>query len=664
MRAAGERRMAVRLVTGAGVALALVLLFAVNILAGRTLGPVRIDLTENDLFTLSEGTRNVLAGLRDPVTLRFYLSRRELERAPGIGSYADRVRALLDEYERLSGGKVALHVIDPEPFSEEEDRAVAYGLSGVPLGIDEGVLYFGLAGTNSVDGEEVIPFFTTEREAFLEYDVTKLVHNLANPKRKVVGLLSSLPIEGQGPQAALRGQGAQPWMVVEQMRQLFEVRSLAPELAEVPEDVDVLMLVHPRELPPETVYAIDQYVLRGGRVVAFVDPYSEAQPPVMAGGFMQPISSRRSGVDALLSAWGVTLGDEVVGDLDFAPTVRMDQGGRVVTFHYPVWLNVTPHTFDPSDVVTGNLGNVAFGTPGYLEPAEGATTAFTPLITTTPRAALFTGERIDAATASDPRELLDEYAPRDRAYTMVARVSGKVGTAFPGGRPLPEPDGEPGEEPAETGEGGGTGEAGAAPEAAAHVSESAGDVQILLVADADMLADRFWVVVEEFLGNRLAVPSAANNALVINALDNLTGSGDLIGVRNRGTFTRPFTRVAALRQRAERAYRAKEQELIARLEETERRLGELEEGNQGNDGVILTDAQRDELVGFRRERVRIRKDLREVRRQLRADIEGLESWLKFANIGLVPILIGIGGLVAGLVQVRRRRAAAAGAAPA
>ena len=661
MRAAGERRTAARLTTGAGVALALVLLFAVNILASRTLGPVRIDLTEGNLFTLSEGTRNVLAGLRDPVTLRFYLSRRELERAPGIGSYADRVRALLNEYQRLSGGKVTLHVIDPEPFSEEEDRAVGYGLRGVPLGLDEGVLYFGLAGTNSVDDEEVIPFFTIEREAFLEYDVTKLVHGLAQPERKVVGLLSSLPVEGQGPQAAaLRGQGAQPWMIVEQMRQLFEVRSLAPELAEVPEDVDVLMLVHPRELPPETVYAIDQYVLRGGRVVAFVDPYSEAQLPGTAGGFMQPISSRRSGIDALLSAWGVALGDEVVADLDFAPTVRMDQGGRVLTFDYPVWLNVTPHTFDPDDIVTGDLGNVAFGTPGYLEPAEGATTAFTPLITTTPRAALFTGERVDAATGSDPRELLDEYAPRDRAYTMVARVSGKVGTAFPGGRPLPEPgeepDGEPGEEPAEAGE---TGEAGAA-----HVSESAEDVQIILVADADMLADRFWVVVEEFLGSRLAVPSAANNALVINAIDNLTGSGDLISVRNRGTFTRPFTRVAALRQRAERAYRAKEQELIARLEETERRLGALEESNQGNDGVILTDAQRDEILGFRQERVRIRKDLREVRRQLRADIEGLESWLKFANIGLVPILIGIGGLVAGLVQARRRRAAGAGAAPA
>ena len=194
---------------------------------------------------------------------------------------------------------------------------------------------------------------------------------------------------------------------------------------------------------------------------------------------------------------------------------------------------------------------------------------------------------------------------------------------------------------------------------AGHVSESVEDARIIVVADADMLADRFWVVVEEFLGSRIALPNAANGTLVVNALDNLSGSGDLISVRNRGTFTRPFTRVVALEQRAERAFRAKEQELIAQLEETERRLVELEESNQGNDTLIITDAQRDELVRFRQERVRIRKELREVRRRLRADIETLESWLKFANIGLVPILIGFSGLVAGLAQLRRRRAAGA-----
>ena len=644
-----------RMMTTTGVVLAVVLLFAVNILASRLLGPARIDLTEHRLFTLSEGTRGILSSLDEPVTLRFHLSQRELERVPGIGGYADRVRALLEEYKRLAGAKLTLHVIDPEPFSDEEDRAVGYGLRGVPLGLDEGIFYFGLAGTNSVDDEEVIPFFAAEREQFLEYDVTKLVHNLSNPKQKIVGLLSSLPIEGQGPpmQAAMGGMGAQPWMVVDQIRQLFDLRSLHPKLEEIPEDIDVLMLVHPQNLPREALYAIDQYVLRGGRVVAFVDPYSETQQDAMAGGFMQPVASRRSEIDGLLSAWGVTLGEDVVADLELALKVRMEQAGRVLTFDYPVWMNITPHTFDQEDIVTGNLANLGFGTPGYLEPAQGATTTFTPLVTTTPRAAQFTPEQV-AAVTTDPRDLLDEYAPQDRPYTVVARVSGKVGTAFPHGRPVLELSGD--EDTSETAEEAGDAESETEPKAE-HLSESIEEAQIILVADADMLADRFWVVVQEFLGSRIAIPSAANGTLVVNALDNLTGSGDLISVRNRGTFTRPFTRVVALKQQAERAFRAKEQELIAQLEETERRLVELEESNQGNDTLILTDAQRDELVGFRQERVRIRKELREVRRQLRADIEALESWLKFANIGLVPILIGLTGVLAGLVQLRRRRGA-------
>ena len=649
-----------RMMTTTGVVLALVLLFAVNILAGRLLGPVRVDLTENRLFTLSEGTRGILTSLDEPVTLRFYLSQRELERVPGIGGYADRVRALLDEYERLAGGKLTLHVIDPEPFSEEEDRAVGYGLSGVPLGLDEGIFYFGLAGTNSVDDEEVISFFAAEREQFLEYDVTKLVHNLSNPKQKIVGLLSSLPVEGQGPpmQAAMGGMGGPPWMVVDQIRQLFELRSLPPTLEEIPDDVDVLMLVHPQSLSRDALYAIDQYVLRGGRVVAFLDPYSEAQQEAMAAGFMPPAASRRSEIDELLSAWGVTFGEDVVADLELALKVRMEQGGRILTFDYPVWMNITPQTFDHEDIVTGNLANLGFGTPGYLEPADGATTTFTPLATTTPGAAQFTTEQI-AAVTTDPRDLLDDYMSQDRAYAVIARVSGPVGTAFPDGRPVPEQS-EDGDS-SETAEADGSDEGETEPKAE-HLSESTEDAQIILVADADMLADRFWVVVQEFLGSRIAIPGAANGTLVINALDNLTGSGDLISVRNRGTFTRPFTRVAALRQQAERAFRAKEQELIAQLEETERRLVELEESSQGNDALIITDAQREELVEFRQERVRIGKELREVRRQLRADIEALESWLKFANIGLVPILIGITGLAAGLLQLRRRRATVAASA--
>ena len=272
--------------------------------------------------------------------------------------------------------------------------------------------------------------------------MTKLVHNLSNPKRKVVGLLSSLPIEGQGlpMQAAMGGMGAPPWMVVDQILQLFELQTLHPKLEEIPEDVDVLMLVHPQSLPPAALYAIDQYVLRGGRVVAFVDPFSESQQQAMAGGFMQPTILRRSEIDELLSAWGVTLGEDVVADLDLSMKVRMDQGGRVLTFDYPVWMNITPNTFDPDDIVTGNLANLGFGTPGYLEPAEDATTTLTPLVTTTRRAAQFTTSQV-AAVTTDPRDLLDEYTPQDRAYT-IGRAGFRQGPhrlprrapAFRGGR--------------------------------------------------------------------------------------------------------------------------------------------------------------------------------------------------------------------------------------
>ena len=265
----------------------------------------------------------------------------------------------------------------------------------------------------------------------------------------------------------------------------------------------------------------------------------------------------------------------------------MEQSGRILTFDYPVWMNITPQTFDPGDIVTGNLANLGFGTPGYLEPAQAATTTFTPLVTTTSGAAQYTPGQI-AAVTTDPRVLLDDYAAQDRPYTVVARISGKVGTAFPDGRPAPEPSGD--EDTSETAEADDAGTGDEMEPKAEHLSESVEDAQIIVVADADMLADRFWVVVQEFLGSRIAIPSAANGTLVINALDNLTGSGDLISVRNRGTFTRPFTRVVALRQQAERAFRAKGAGASSR-NSRRRSAGslELEESNQGNDALILTD---------------------------------------------------------------------------
>ncbi|MEE8286897.1 MAG: GldG family protein, partial [Gammaproteobacteria bacterium] len=344
----------------AGLVVALVLLFAVNILGNTVFTSARVDLTENRLYTLSEGTRNILAGLREPITIRLYLSQRLARNLPAINSYATRIKGLLGEYERASNGMVKVRIIDPEPFSEEEDRAVGYGLSGVPLDGGDEKLYMGLVGTNSIDDEDIIPFLSTSRESFIEYDITRMVYNLSSPELPVIGLLSSLPINGMGPQAALRGVTAPAWVVMEQVDELFEVQTIESDVSRIPDDVDVLLLVHPKQLSDSTLYAIDQFVLGGGRALVFIDPHSEAEQAPPQAMPMLP-ASRSSELDKLLTAWGVeSEPGKVVGDLQIAAKVRMQREQQILTIDYPVWLNVLPDLFDPDDTVTAELGNITF----------------------------------------------------------------------------------------------------------------------------------------------------------------------------------------------------------------------------------------------------------------------------------------------------------------
>lgn len=627
----------------AGLVVALVLLFAVNILSNTVFTAARLDLTENRLFTLSDGTRNILADLKEPITVRLYLSERLARTLPAINSYATRIKGLLGEYERASGGMIEVRIIDPEPFSEEEDRAVGYGLSGVPLEGGQEKLYMGLVGTNSVDDEDIIPFLSTSRESFIEYDITRMVYNLSSPELPVIGLLSSLPLKGMGPHAALRGMQAPEWMVMEQVDKLFEVAAVEADATEIPENVDVLLLVHPKALSDGTLYAIDQFVLGGGRALVFIDPHSEADRPQQQQNMAMMAPTRSSELTKLFASWGVeSESGKVVGDLQLAAKVRMQRDQQILTIDYPVWLNVLPDFFDQDDTVTAELGNITFATPGYLQPLEDATTSFRPLIETSENAALFDAARL-ADPNADPQDLLRDYLPVGNPLVLAARIEGPVKSAFPDGPPPVE---------AKAGEK----EDSAKAEPREHLAESSADVNIIVVADTDVLADRFWVQVQEFLGNRIAVPSAANGAFMVNALDNLVGSSDLISVRNRGSFIRPFERVTDIRRQAELEFRQKEQELMLRLEETEQRLLELEKAKQGGDSsLILSPEQQQELVQFRQEKVAIRKDLRDVRRNLRRDIDRLDTRLKFVNIALIPILIGIGGLIAGMWRLHRRR---------
>ncbi len=634
-----------KLLSGTTLAIALVLFVAFNIAVNQLFKSARLDLTDHGLYTLSEGSRNILRGLEEPITLRFFLSEKLVSGLPSVNTYAIRVKELLEEYQRVAGDKLNLLMIDPEPFSEAEDQAVGHGLQGVPLDTANTTLYFGLAGSNSVGDEEVIGFFQPSREEFLEYDITKLIYQLANPKQPVVGIMSSLPIMGERPAMPFMQQGGQDaWMVVDQLRQLFEVREIDTEVEAIPEDVDVLLVVHPKNLGDGTRYAIDQYVLAGGRAVIFVDPHSEAdQPPSTPNNPLAGLNMpRNSELDKLFAAWGVELTpDKVVADMNAARRVQTRKGGRTVVLDYPVWLELGENNLSSEEVITAKLGNLSLATAGALRHKEGAKTEFAPLVFSSKQAMLVDTAKV--GMMADPESLLKDFQPADESFILAARITGEVETAFPEGKPVDE-DQESEE-----------GDAGTEEDTAhEHLKVSKAPINLIVVADTDLLQDRFWVQVQNFLGSRLAIPHAANGTFVSNAADNLTGSNDLISVRNRGGFSRPFTRVEEIRQRAEREFREKEQQLQTRLQETEQKLRELQTQEKGGGSLILSPEQQQALERFREEKVRIRKELREVQHALQKDIEALESRVKFINIGLLPLLIGLGGIALGVYRVRRR----------
>ncbi len=632
-----------KLLTGSGLIVAVVLFFAVNVLSHVLFRSARFDLTEERLYTLSEGSRNILQSLEEPVTLRLYLSKKLATELPGIHGYTNRVLELLQEYEQVAGGNLRLHVIDPEPFSEEEDRAVGYGLRGVPLDAGNVQFYFGLVGTNATDEQELIPFFQQSREEFLEYDLTKLVYRLANPKQKVVGLLSALPLDG-GPSAPFLQARSAPWMIMDSIRELMDVRLLDKAVTDVPDDVDVLMVVHPKQLGDPTLYAIDQFVLRGGRAVVFVDPHSEADrvPPNPQNPMGMQQGPRDSDLGRVFEAWGIELvKGKVVGDLPLAKKVNFQKQSRMVVADYPVWIDLTPGQLNAEDVVTAKLSNLAMASAGILRKKEGSPTEFTPLVETDEQAMQIDSTRLQFMP--DVEGILRDYRPEGEPLVLAARLTGAVNTAFPDGRPTPAESEAPENPEGDTDS--------TRPQ---HLTESVDPINVIVVADTDMLEDRFWVQVQNFLGQRIGIPIAANNDFVTNALDNLTGSHDLISVRNRGSFSRPFTLVRAIQQEAEARFRQKEQVLQQRLKETERKIQELQNRKEDQTTVILSPEQEAALEGFRQELVATRKELRNVQHELQKNIESLESIVKFLNIGLMPLVIAVGGVVVSAYTLRRR----------
>jgi ABC-type uncharacterized transport system involved in gliding motility auxiliary subunit len=612
------------LYSAGSIALLALLFVGLVILSDTLLQGLRIDLTENRQYTLSEGTGNILDKLEEPVSLYLFFSEDASRDLPRIRSYARWVGEMLDEMADRSGGKLTIHQVDPKPFSPEEDQAAQFGLQSVPLPGGD-TLYFGLAGTNTLDDVQAMPFLHLDKERFLEYDLAKMVTTLSHPAQKKVGLLSSLEMQ-PGFDPATQGF-RDGWVIYEQLDQLFDVQLVSATADELPEGLDLLFLVHPRDLSERLQYQVDQFVLGGGRLVAFLDPFAEAD---VGSNPADPMARMNAGSSStlgpMLEAWGVQFDPaRVVGDLLYALQVSM--GGGLPPVRHLGILSVTREGLDGEDIVSADLEAVNFSSAGWFEPVEGATTRFHSLVETSQNSAPLDAARLRFLT--DPSDLLTGFQPTGDNYTLLARITGPASSAFE-----TVPEGE---------------------DAGGHSMQSGeGGINVLLFADADMLADRFWVQKQNFLGQTLINTFADNGSLVVNSVDHLLGSSDLISVRTRTASARPFDRVETLRLEAENQYRATEERLQRELDETERKLSEMQSNREDGDLTVLNEAQQDEIQRFMDQRVQIRSDLRDVRHNLDREIDALGTRLKAVNIGLVPVLVIVTALVLGHARRRRR----------
>jgi ABC-type uncharacterized transport system involved in gliding motility auxiliary subunit len=617
-----------RLAPALALPLLAVAFVALVALSAATLRGARLDLTDQHLHTLSAGTQRILDRVDEPVRLKLFYSEKASRDLPQFRVFAGRVTELLEEMAARSHGHVTLEVVDPEPFSEAEDQAAAHGLQAVPLSNAGDALYFGLVGTNSTDGETAMPFIQPDKEAFLEYDVAKLIASLSVEKKPVVALLSGLPTgPGQDP---VTGQPTLGWMVDQELAKLFEVRRLQADPSSIADDVDLLMLVHPKSLSEPTLKAIDQFVLRGGRLLAFVDPDAESDP---AGNLLDPMAmaeGRDSDVPELFKAWGIQYDPtKVVLDRKHAMLQSNGSQDTAPVRHFAV-LGLHADTLNQKDVVSAQLENLNVSTAGVIALAPGSPLKVEPLVQTSSDVALADVEAVRAAYA-DPRELGDNFKPDGKGpYLIAARLTGVLPSAFPD-------DTTPG-----------------------HLAKSAKPAQIILVADTDLLTDRLWVEVQNFLGQAIPNPFADNAAFVYNAVDNLAGDGDLIEVRTRATSTRPFTRLDSIRRAAEQRFRAEEKQLQDQLATLETRLAELKPAAPGAGVPTLTHAQQAEVAQFQQQKMATRKALRDVQHQLNADIDTIDARLKLLNIFGIPTLLLLVAAAIGLRNHLRRKRAVAG----
>ncbi|MDD9889494.1 MAG: GldG family protein [Gammaproteobacteria bacterium] len=648
-------------------AIAVGLLFSVALIS--FLPSLRIDLTEDNLYSLSDGTRNIVANLSQPIELMFFYSDSATTDVPQIRSYGNRVQELLREIVIASNGNLSLNIIDPEPFSEDEDLATQYGIRAVPITQGGEGVYFGLVAAQQGEPEvplqlrvsETMPLIRPDQEEFLEYEFMKLITQVDNPDRPVVGLLTELDIDGGFD--PLSGQGTQQWMIMDLIRQLYEVQRIDITGDTIDEEVDILLVAHPQGLSEQMLYAIDQFVMRGGSTFLFLDPNADSMVRRSPQGNLIP-AGMSSELPGLLEAWGIEFDNsKVLADNELALRVMMGQGQRPVP-HLGM-LGVQRNFLTQDDIITNRLETINFSSAGAISQAEGASTSFEPLVVSSTDAMLMDRSFIESVT--DPSVLFDEFESEEQSFIIAARISGVINSAFPDGRPIAEEEtAEATEEEADAVDVDANNPADeiVATEAdiveeqeplPEHLASSNGIVNIVAVADTDVLSDRMWVQVTQFLGQRIPQPFANNGDIVINGLENLSGGADLSSIRSRGRYSRPFTRVLDLQRQADDRLREEESELLDSLAATEAQLAQLNQDEEGNPIGQITPEIQAEIDRFNAEMLETRRRLRDVQFQLTEDIERLGTNLKAANTALIPILLTIFVLITHFLRAQRRK---------
>jgi len=617
------------LYSGAGIVAMLLILLAVNFIAAQA--KTRIDLTAEKAYTLSSGTRAILAKLDTPVQIRFYCTKDTKTMPVQLATYAQRVEDLLSAYKQASKGKIEIQRLDPAPDSDAEDSARLDGVEAQPLRTGERV-YLGVSAS-MLDQKQAIPFLTPERERLLEYDISRLIARVTTTEKPVVGVMSALPVMGDmNPMMMMRRQqdDAKPWAFISELQRDFNVKQVEITADKIPDDIKVLLVIHPKEISDVAQFALDQFVLRGGKLIAFVDPLCALDRPPAQPGSLPPPSS--SSLDKLFKAWGIELpASQVVADSEHAASMRGERNPTVLA------LNET--AINKDDIITADADNLILPFSGVFtgKPADGLTK--TDLLKTSKRSSLV--EAMLASFGGAQNDLKDSGIE----YPLAIRLVGHFRTAFPEGKPKaahPEPSpAKPEEKPADT----------------TVLKESTQPTTVVLVGDADMIQDQIAVRELQTLGGApMTLPVNGNLSFAQGAVEQLAGDSNLITVRSRASRERPFTVVQKMQADAESNYRSKIKDLETSLSDTQKKVNELQRSKDAGQRFILSPEQQQELTNFRKTEADVKTQLKEMRRKLRSEIDSLENRIKWINIAAMPIVVILAGFVFALMKRRTARA--------